>query len=316
MKIALEEHFITPALLNYCVKAMPNISSDGKKNIIAQLSSFGDLRLETMDKAGIDFSILGISGPGVQVERDSRLAIKLAKESNDILASEVAKKANRYGGFAHLPMQVPNEAADELERAVRELGFLGSMVNGHTNGVYLDDPQYDIFWERMEELDVPLYLHPTDSFIKPYVLEGCDELVKCTWEWNFETSSHFLRLVYAGVFDRFPKLKIILGHMGEMLPFELWRLDSRTQLLAETRPLKMAPSMYLKQNLYVTTSGQCDDAPLLCSLSSLGDTHVLFSIDYPYESSSVAAHWIDNANISDLTREKVCHLNAKGLLKI
>ena len=316
MKIALEEHFITPGLLDYCVKAMPAVSQEGKKNIIAHLSSFDDLRLETMDQAGIDFSILGISGPGVQAESDNKLAIKLAKEANDILAHEVSKKPNRYGGFAHLPMQVPIEAADELERAVRDLGFVGSMVNGHTNGVYLDAPKYDVFWERMEALDVPLYLHPTDSFIKPYVLQGCDELLKCTWEWNFETSSHFLRLVYAGVFDRFPKLKIVLGHMGEMLPFELWRLDSRTHLLAKTRPLKMAPSMYLKQNLYVTTSGQCDDAPLICSLLSLGDTHVLFSVDYPYENSSTATQWIDTANITDSTREKVCYLNAKTLMKL
>lgn len=316
MKIALEEHFITPGLLDYCVKAMPAVSSDNKKNIIAHLSSFDDLRLDTMDKAGVDFSILGISGPGVQAEKDSALAIHLAKESNDILAREVAKRPQRYGGFAHLPMQAPLEAADELERAVKDLGFLGSMVNGHTLGVYLDDPRYDIFWERMQALDVPLYLHPTDSFMMPYVLKGCDELAKCTWEWNFETSSHFLRLVYAGVFDRFPKLKIILGHMGEMLPFELWRLDSRTHLLEKTRPLKMAPSMYLKQNLYVTTSGQCDDAPLICSLLSLGETHVLFSVDYPYENSTVATQWIDSAAISDATREKVCHLNAKQIMAL
>ena len=316
MKIALEEHFITSELLDYCIKAMPAVSLEAKKQIVAHLSSFDNLRLDTMDEAGVDFSILGISGPGVQAEVNSRLAIKLAKNSNDILAKEITKKPKRYGGFAHLPMQSPTDAADELERSVNELGFLGSMVNGHTNGVYLDDPQYDIFWERMEALDVPLYLHPTDSFVKPFVLENCDELAKCTWEWNFETSSHFLRLVFAGVFDRFPKLKIILGHMGEMLPFELWRLDSRTHLLAKTRHLKMAPSMYLKKNLYITTSGQCSDAPLLCSLSSIGETHVMFSIDYPYESSAVAGQWIDNAAISDATREKVCHLNAKQLLKI
>ena len=190
------------------------------------------------------------------------------------------------------------------------------MVNGHTQGVYLDHPQYEVFWERMQALDVPLYLHPTDSFRKPYVLEGCDELIKCTWEWNFETATHFLRLVYAGVFDRFPQLKIILGHMGEMLPFELWRLDSRTALLESIRPLKMAPSAYLKQNLYITTSGQCADAPLICSLMSLGEEHVLFSCDYPYENSAVATAWIDNAQISAETREKVCCLNAKRILKL
>ena len=314
MKIALEEHFITPELLPYCVKAMPAVSADGKKKIIDRLSDFNDTRLSVMDQAGIDFAVLSISGPGVQAEIDTALAIKLAKQSNDLLAAEIAKHPTRFGGFAHLPMQSPKDAADELERCIVELGFFGSMVNGHTNGVYLDHPQYDIFWERMQAIDVPLYLHPTDSFIKPYVLRDCDELVKCTWEWNFETSTHFLRLIYAGVFDRFPRLKIILGHMGEMLPFELWRLDSRTALLASTRPLKMSPSAYLKRNLYVTTSGQCDDAPLICSLLSLGDDHVLFSADYPYEDCVTATSWIDKANISEESRQKVCYLNAKKIV--
>lgn len=316
MKIALEEHFVNSDLLHYCVEAMPAVSQEGKKQIISKLMDFGDTRLDTMDKAGIDFAILSVSGPGVQAEPDTQLAIKLAKQSNDILAREITKHPSRYGGFAHLPMQAPIEAANELERTVTDLGFFGSMVNGHTNGVYLDDPRYDVFWERMQALNVPLYLHPTDSYIKPFVLEGCDELVKCTWEWNFETSTHFLRLLYAGVFDRFPELKIILGHMGEMLPFELWRLDSRTALLAKTRPLTMLPSEYLKKYLYITTSGQCDDAPLICSLLSLGEDHVLFSADYPYEDCVVASNWIDKANITNATKEKVCHLNAKALMNI
>lgn len=314
MKIALEEHFITPELLPYCLKAMPNISADRKKQIIHKLSDFNDTRLAVMDQAGIDFAVLSISGPGVQAETDQTRAIQLAKQSNDLLATEIAKKPTRFGGFAHLPMQSPKSVADELERCIVDLGFFGSMVNGHTNGVYLDHPQYDIFWERMQALDVPLYLHPTDSFIKPYAIEGCDELVKCTWEWNFETSTHFLRLLYAGVFDRFPQLKIILGHMGEMLPFELWRLDSRTALLASTRPLKMLPSDYLKKHLYITTSGQCDDAPLICSLLSLGDDHVLFSADYPYEDCIKATSWIDSANISEESRKKICHANANNII--
>ncbi len=263
----------------------------------------------------VDFSVLSISGPGVQAETNPKVAIKLAKQSNDFLAKEISKCPSRFAGFAHLPMQCPETAADELERCIVELGFLGSMVNGHTNGVYLDNPQYDVFWERMQALDVPLYLHPTDSFIKPYVLNECDELEKCTWEWNFETSTHFLRLVYAGVFDRFPGLKFVLGHMGEILPFELWRLDSRTALIASTiRPLKIKPSEYLKKHLYVTTSGQCDDAPLICSLLSLGDDHVLFSADYPYEDCVVATNWINKANISENARQKICHLNAEQIL--
>lgn len=316
MKIALEEHFITPELLSYCVDAMPKVSAEGKKQIIDRLSDFEETRLSIMNQAGIDFAVLSISGPGVQAEINTKKAIYLANQSNDYLANQIMKHPSRFGGFAHLPMQCPESAANELERCVKELGFCGSMVNGHTNGVYLDHPQYDVFWEKMQALDVPLYLHPTDSFIKPYVLEGCDELVKCTWEWNFETSTHFLRLVYAGVFDRFPQLKIILGHMGEMLPFELWRLDSRTKLLAETRPLRMKPSEYLKKHLYITTSGQCDDAPLICSLLSLGEDHVLFSADYPYEDCTVATTWIDKANISESAREQVCYLNAKNILKL
>lgn len=315
MKIALEEHFITPELLPYCVKAMPKISEEGKKRIIHRLSDFEGTRLEIMDQSRIDFAVLGISGPGVQAESNTQKAIELAKKSNDFLALQMSKHPSRFGGFAHLPMQCPVSAASELERCVNELGFVGSMINGHTKGVYLDHPQYDAFWERMQSLDVPLYLHPTDSFIKPYVLNDCDELAKCTWEWNFETSTHFLRLVYSGVFDRFPRLKIILGHMGEMLPFELWRLDSRTAILASIRPLKMKPSEYLKKHLYVTTSGQCDDAPLICSLLSLGEDHVLFSTDYPYEDCTVATSWIDKANISEEVRKKVCYLNAKRLFK-
>ena len=316
MKIALEEHFIIPELMDHLLKAMPKVSSSGKKHIIQQLSDVDELRLSVMDQAGIDFTVLSISGPGVQLEDSILRAIQLANDANDDLAKAISKHPSRFGGFAHLPMQAPVDAANELERCIKELGFVGAMINGHTNGVYLDHPQYDVFWERLQALDVPLYLHPNDSYVKPYVLEGCDELVKCTWEWNFETASHFLRLVYSGVFDRFPKLKIILGHMGEMLPFELWRLDSRTKLLEYVRPLKMRPSEYLKKHLYITTSGQCDDAPLVCSLMSLGEDHVLFSADHPYESMDIASSWIDKAKITHDVREKVCHLNAQAIMKL
>ena len=315
MKIGLEEHFIIPEMLDYCLEYMPKVSTERKAKLIKVLSDLGEERLSAMDRAGLDYAVLSISGPGVQAEKNAMLAIKRAKQANDALAIAMLENPTRYGGFAHLPMQEPVDAAKELERCVKDLGFAGSMVNGHTNGVYLDHPQYDVFWERMQALDVPLYLHPSDGFVLPYGIQGCDELVKCTWEWNFVTATHFLRLVYAGVFDRFPKLKIILGHMGEMLPFELWRLDSRTALLEYSRPLKLAPSEYLKRNLYITTSGQCDDAPLTCSLMALGDDHVLYSTDHPYESMDIASNWIDKAKISEEIREKVCHLNAKAIMK-
>ena len=213
-------------------------------------------------------------------------------------------------------MQDVPAAIAELERSIKELGFVGAMVNGHTHGVYLDDARYDPFWERIQALDVPLYLHPTDSFVLPYVLEGAPELLKPTWEWNFETSSHFLRLLFSGVFDRFPKLRIILGHMGETIPYHLWRFDSRAALIAGKRPLKETPSFYLKRNMFVTTSGQFDNVPLMAALAALGADKVLFSIDYPYEDSAIAGQFLDSAPLDAATSEKVARLNAMTILNI
>jgi 2,3-dihydroxybenzoate decarboxylase len=316
IKIALEEHFITPGLLPYLLPAIPAVSDAGRKQLLTQLSDFGDQRLAAMDQAGVDIAVLSISGPGVQTEPDTDKATKLASKANDELAAQAQKQPKRYRGFAHLAMQDPIAAADELERCVKDFGFAGALVNGHTNGVYLDDPRYDLFWERMQALDTPLYLHPGDSYMLPYVLEGCPELLKPTWEWTTETSSHFLRLVFAGVFDRFPKLKIILGHMGETLPYMLWRLDSRAALIADKRPLKDVPSAYLKRNMFVTTSGQCDDVPLVAALSAIGDGHVLFSVDYPYEDSAVAGRFLDQAKIDDAIRAKVSRGNAIDVMNL
>jgi 2,3-dihydroxybenzoate decarboxylase len=218
MRVALEEQFILPALLEYLAKGMPRVSRVSYDRLIEKLSDFGEERLAAMDGAGVSVAVLSVSGPGVQVEPDANLAVKLAREANDLLAAEVQRRTDRYAGFAHLAMQGPSAAANELERCVRDLGFVGSMINGQTKGVYLDDPRHDPFWERMQALDVPLYLHPGDSFRKPHVLEGCDELLKPVWEWTIDASSHFLRLVFAGVFDRFPRLKIAIGHMGRRFP--------------------------------------------------------------------------------------------------
>jgi len=321
-KIALEEHFITQSLEpylqleSYLFPGMPAASADAGKELLAHLSDFGEKRLSAMDAAGVDVAVLSVTGPGVQAERDPAKASELARGVNDELAKEIAMQPERYRGFAHLAMQDAKGAADELERCVKELGFVGAMVNGHTNGVYLDDARYDVFWERMQALGVPLYLHPADSYVLPYVLEDCPELSKPVWEWTTETSTHFLRLVFAGVFDRFPKLKIVLGHMGETLPYVLWRLDSRTALLADKRPLQEPPSVYLKRNLWVTTSGQCDNVPLLAALAALGEERVLFSIDYPYEDPAVAGRFLDEAALDERVREKVARSNALALMPL
>ena len=316
MNIALEEHCIVPCLSGYLERAMPKVSPAAHEQLMAALADFGEMRLAAMDAGGVGLAVLSISGPGVQAEPDPAVAIKLAREANDLLATEVRRRPERYAGFAHLAMQDPSAAADELERSVRDLGFVGAMVNGQTNGIYLDDPRYAPFWERMQALGVPLYLHPGDSYELPYVLKGCDELLKPVWEWTTETSTHFLRLIFAGVFDRYPRLKIILGHMGETLPFMMWRLDSRAAFIYGGRPLKEPPSAYLKRNLYVTTSGQCSNVPLMAALTALGDAHVMFSIDYPYEDSAVARRFIESAAIRDTVRAKVSRLNAMRLMRL
>ena len=178
------------------------------------------------------------------------------------MAKEVSERPTRYAGFAHVAMQDPKGAADELERCVRDLGFNGVMINHHTNGVYLDDQRNDVFWERLQALGVPLYLHPGDAFEMPHVLREVPELNKPVWEWTTEMSAHALRLVMTGVFDRFPRAQSILGHGGETLPYELWRLDSRYALTATVRRVKRPPSEYVRDNIAITMSGQFSNVPL------------------------------------------------------
>jgi 2,3-dihydroxybenzoate decarboxylase len=315
-KVALEEHVITAPLMPYLEKAFPPTPRDAHDTIIRRLSDFGDERLAAMDEAGVAISVLSISGPGVQIEPDARLATRLASGANDTLAREIAKRPTRYAGFAHLAMQDPATAADELERCVTQLGFKGALVNGHTNGVYLDDPRHDVFWERLQALDVSLYLHPGDSFRMPFVLEGFPELQKPVWEWTTETSSHALRLIVSGVFDRFPRAQVILGHMGEAIPYELWRLDSRYAFTETTRRVKRKPSAYVRENFYVTTSGQFADVPLMAAIGAMGHGRVLFSIDYPYESSEEAARFMAAAPLGDAARRAVAGGNARALLHL
>ncbi len=313
-KIALEEHFIVPELLPHMLEAMPNVSDEARVDLVDRMSDFGERRLAAMDEAGVDLAVLSISGPGVQAEPDPAKAERYAKTANDALAAEIDRRPDRYRGFAHLAMHDPARAADELERCVRDLGFVGAMVNGHTGGIYLDDPRHDPFWERLEALNVPLYLHPTDAFVLPHVFEGAPELVKPTWEWTMETSAHFLRLVFSGVFDRFPALCVVLGHMGETLPYVLWRLDSRAALIVGKRPLRHPPSTYLRRNLAVTTSGACDDVPLIAAVSALGAGRVMFSIDYPYEDPATAGRFLDGAAVPDDVRARIARTNAAALL--
>jgi 2,3-dihydroxybenzoate decarboxylase len=315
-KIALEEHFITPGLLPYFKSGKPSLAPEVLATVVRRLSDFGEERLAQMDAAGVEKSVLSITGPGVQVEPNTAKAQRLATEANDVLAREIAHRPDRYGGFAHLAMQDPAWGADELERCVRQLGFQGALINGPTNGVYLDDPSNDVFWERLEALDVPLYLHPADSYRLPYVLEGAPALTRATWEWTTDTSTQALRLIVSGVFDRYPRLRVILGHAGETLPYMLWRLDSRYAFYLQQHPIKRPPSAYIQDNFWVTMSGQFSAVPLQAAIAALGVERVLFSIDYPYEVSAVAGKFMDSTPLTEDARARIAYGNAATLLRI
>jgi 2,3-dihydroxybenzoate decarboxylase len=311
-KIALEEHFLCPGFETYWKTTAGDVDAAILRNVVARLSDFGEQRLASMDSAGIARSVLALAGPGVQSERDVATARRMAREANDFLAREVQRRPDRYSGFAHLPMQDPVAAADELERCVRELKFCGAMINGHTNGQYLDHPSLHPFWERAEALDATIYLHPTDPVAPSPALDGHKGLRRATWEWGFETGSHALRLVFAGLFDRFPRAKLALGHLGETLPFLLWRFDSRAKLYGVK--LAKPPSRYIKENIAVTTSGMCSAEPLACTISALGADRVMFAADYPFEQADEAGHFIDTVPLPEQVRADICRNNAERLL--
>ena len=311
-KIALEEHFLSPGLIDYWRPTMTDVAAPVTEQLFKRLSDFGDLRLETMAKAGIACSVLSISGPGVQAERDATTATRKAAESNDFLAKEIQKRPDRYSGFAHIAVQKPNAAADELERCMRDLKLCGAMINGHTNGQYLDDPVLYPFWERAEALGAVVYLHPTDPVTPAPVLNGVPALRRATWEWGFETGSHALRLVFSGLFDRFPKARLALGHMGETLPYLLSRFDSRAKLYGVK--LAKLPSQYIKENILVTVSGVFAAEPLRCAVDALGRDRVMFAADYPFEDAGEAGHFMDTVPVDDNLRADVAYNNAAKLL--
>jgi 2,3-dihydroxybenzoate decarboxylase len=313
-KIALEEHFMSPGLEEYWRPTMADVPPQIFDPIYSRLSSFGELRLREMDGAGIAIAVLSIAGPGVQVEPDARRATAKAAEANDFLGCEIEKCPDRYQGFAHIALQDPLAAAAELERCVKQLGFKGAMINGQTLGHYLDERQFDPFWAKAEALQTWVYLHPADP-LQPYAAFGpYKELTRSTWGWGVETGTHALRMVFGGVFDRFPKARLLLGHLGETLPYLLWRLDSRAKLYGVK--LKKEPSQYIRDNVAVTLSGMYSAEPLNCALAALGSSRVMFSADYPFESIAEAGHFMDSVALDDKLREDIAWGNAQRLLNM
>ena len=317
-KIALEEHFVTEALAGYgaatATVAKPEVWREASRRLLDLTGEW----LQEMDRSGVDVAVLSLNSPGIQAEADKAVATAGALRVNDFLAEVIAANPTRFAGFAALPLQDPSAAAKELDRAVTELGLKGALVNAHTLGVYLDDPSLRVVWETAERLDVPLYLHPGNGYDAAHVLSGHPELIGPMWSWGTDTSTHALRLIFGGVFDDFPNAKLLLGHMGEGLPYTLWRLDSRWAFHnhhgIELR--RGDPSEYLRTNLYITTSGVCSEPPLTCALSALGADHVLFGTDYPFEDMATATEFLDRVQISEDDRASIAHVNAESLLRI
>ena len=307
-KIALEEHFLSPGLVDYWRPTMSGVPPERAEYFYRNLTDFGELRLQSMDGAGIVRSVLSIAGPGVQAEPDAATATRKARELNDFLAREIEKQPDRYSGFAHLAMQDAKSAADELERCIRELNFAGAMINGHTHGQYLDDAALYPFWERADELGAVIYVHPADPVAQPSVLAGYNVLMRPMWGWGFETGSHALRLVVSGHFDRFPHSRLMLGHLGETLPFLLWRFDSRAQF--HGLKLGKPPSQYIRENLIVTTSGMCSAEPLNCTIAALGHDRVMFGADHPFETAQEAGEFLDHVPLAENVRADIAVNNA------
>ena len=319
-KIALEEHFAIDLTIDQSkVYAKPGVW----EKLRSDLLDVEHQRLERMDESGVAFSILSLNAPGTQGIWDPVEATQVARRANDALAEFVSRHPNQLGGFAALPMQDPDAAAQELQRCVRDLGFHGFMVNGFSQVgdaetiVYYDDPRFSDFWATVKALGKPFYLHPRDPLpANARAFQGFPWLGAPTWAFAMETSTHALRLLTSGLFDRHPKLQMILGHMGECIPFHLWRIDHTLKIAPRGNPSKRPVSEYLRDNVFITTSGVFHTPAMLMSMLTLGSDRILFSVDYPFEIHAEAAAWFDTCEISEADRQKIGRGNARQLFDL
>jgi 5-carboxyvanillate decarboxylase len=292
-----------------------------KEEVAALLPRLLDLegeRMKDMDANGVDVHLLSLTAPGVQMF-DADTATELAALANDRMAEVIKKHPTRFAGLASFAPQAPKRAAKEMERAIKTLKLNGFVVNSHTNSEYFDDQKYWPVLEAAEALDACIYIHPrapSDGLAAPFRFYGLDS---AQWGYGIETSTHAVRMIVGGVFDRFPKLKICLGHMGEAVHFWAWRLDymnKNAQNRFSAPKLKLTPSEYFKRNFVITTSGVESHMALDFSIKALGADNVLWAIDYPYQPSAPAVAFMDSAPISDADKQKIYHGNAERVFHI
>jgi 2,3-dihydroxybenzoate decarboxylase len=317
-KIGLEEHF---AIEDTIGDSAGFVGEATWVDLKARLLDFQEKRIAIMDQLGIERMILSLNAPAIQRIVDKKKAAEIARRANEILAREIAKRPTRFSGFAALAMQDPEGAARELERCVKEYGFKGALVNGYSQlgdpetCIYYDVKSYWPFWSAVEALGVPFYLHPREpSQRRAY--EGHPWLIGPAYGFAAETGLHALRLMGSGLFDQHPNLTIILGHMGENLPFTLHRTDQRIAWAPMGYPAKHPISYYFQNNFYITTAGNFRTQSLIDSMLEVGADRILFSTDYPFEQAAEAATWFDAASISEADRLKIGRTNALKLFKL
>lgn len=321
-KIALEEHFALRETLGDSEQyAMSN--SGAWDTLSGRLLDLRDQRLSAMDEHGIETSILSLNSPAIQAIPDPAVAVETARRANDVLAEAIAAHPRRLAGFAALPMQDPDAAAAELTRCVRDLEFKGALVNGFSQVgtpdrvVYYDDPAYLPFWATVDALGVPFYLHPRDPLpAREPIYDGHPWFGGPVWAFAAETALHALRLMGSGLFDRHPTLTIILGHLGEGIPYNIWRMDHRLAKSSRGMPAKRKMGDYLRSNFYLTTSGNFRTSTLACAIAEMGVDRILFSVDYPFENTVDATTWFDAAHMSEADRVKIGRTNAATLFKL
>jgi gamma-resorcylate decarboxylase len=320
-KISLEDHYQTPDTLEFAAKYATG-SKEAWQKLSSNLLDLTKQRVEQMDQTGVELAILSLA-PGCENICDKARSVQVARRTNDVVAAAVAKNPDRFRAFAALPLQDPDEAIKELHRCIKELGFVGALICGFSQigeedtSYYLDIPMYRQFWAEVEKLDVPVYLHPREplrSQQRPY--EGHPWLLGSAWAFGVETSTHALRLISSGLFDEYPGLKIILGHLGESLPFSIWRFEHRNVVEPRGLNLKKKASLYFYENFHVTTSGNFRTQALINTILEMGADRILYSTDYPYETMIECEEWFRSVDISLEDQIKIGRLNTMKLFKL
>lgn len=338
-KITVEEHFSTPDHLDNLRAILdgsypvPDVMADEKhmasdapflpllhtphaREMIGHLLDLGEGRLRIMDQTGIDMQVLSLVAPDVQVY-DAEGGCRMAKKTNDMLSQIVNDHPTRFAGLATLALQNPKEAAEELERSVKDLGLKGACISTHTKGEYPDHQKYRVIFERAQALGVPIYLHPrapSSSMIKPYL--DYPFMDSAMLGFAAEAGLSAMRLICSGLFDEYPELKIILGHLGEAIPFWLWRIDNFWKRSPLSDKYSKTPSQYFRDNFLVSTSGMFSEPVLQYTLSVLGADNILFAVDYPMESPEEAVEFIEISSLDSEDKKKIYHANAERVFSL